>query len=124
MLKIFGHIILSLLLLIPTTGVVVSEHYCQEDLVSVSVFAEADSCCDMENCCHNETKVFQLKTDFSLPFVSNIPPLTELHIWGHNLFTVEIFNFFGSEIIAIEIIEPPPPRPIHRVLSLSQAFLL
>jgi hypothetical protein len=103
---------------------VVSEHYCRESLVSVSVFAEADACCDMENCCHNETKVFQLKVDFSVPFVSGIPPLTELDIWGHDLFTLEIFKLPETVFSEIEIIEPPPPRPIHRTLSLSQTFLL
>ena len=122
--KIFGHIILSLLLLIPTTGMVVSENYCREKLVSVSVFAEADACCDMENCCRNETKVFQLKVDFSAPVISGIPPLAELIILNHDLFTLEIFKLPETIITDIEIIEPPPPLTTQRALSLSQTFLL
>ena len=124
MLKGFIHIILSFLLLVPTTGVVVSEHYCQKDLVSVSVFTDADSCCDMANCCHNETRVYQLKVDFSAPAVSDIPDLAMHQILGHVLFAEEICSLLETEVAYREFINPPPLHSLQVALALRQTFLL
>lgn len=124
MLKRISHIALSLVLLATTIGMVVSKHYCNENLVSVSFFTEADSCCDMDNCCHTETLVHQLKADFSLPVASAIPDLAEHPIFGHELLVDENFNFYKTEFVGYETFEPPPPPAIQRTLALQQAFLL
>ncbi len=63
----------------------------KKSLVSVSVFSDNDSC-DMDNCCHNETQVYQLKEDFSIPANPTIPDLSELDLWGNDLFTVELLK--------------------------------
>lgn len=105
----------------------VSKHYCEESLVSVSVFGDGneDSCCDMDNCCHNETEVFQVKEDFSVPVVSNIPVLSELDILGHDLL-VELLNVpkTKTEVASLYYIETPPLLPIQKTLSLKQVYLL
>lgn len=103
-----------------------SEHYCQKDLVSVSVFTTADSCCDMENCCHNETKVFQLKVDFSAPVVSIIPDLVMHQILGYVLFAEEICSLLETEteVAYREFINPPPLHSLQVALALRQTFLL
>ena len=124
MLKRISHIALSLVLLATTVGMVVSKHYCHENLVSVSFFTDADSCCDMDNCCHTETLVHQLKADFSIPAISSIPDLAEHPIFGHELLVDENFNFYKTEFVGYEIFEPPPPPAIQRTLALQQAFLL
>jgi hypothetical protein len=65
MLRNFSHIILSFLLLAATTGMAVSKHFCDEFLISTSLFAESEPCCDDGDCCHNETAFFQVDEDFS-----------------------------------------------------------
>lgn len=124
MLKRISHIILSLVLLVSTIGMAVSKHYCEESLVSVSVFSDNDSCCDMDNCCHNETQVYQLKEDFSIPANPTIPDLSELDLWGNDLFTVELLNNPETEVAALNFIETPPLLPIQKTLSLKQVYLL
>ncbi|WP_444705632.1 HYC_CC_PP family protein, partial [Mariniphaga sediminis] len=42
MLKRFSHITLSFLLLMATTGMAVSKHFCDDFLISTSVYAEAE----------------------------------------------------------------------------------
>ncbi len=65
MLKRTSHIILSFILLISTIGLVVSKHYCKEELVSISFFDISDSCCEDSSCCHDKTESYQLKVDYS-----------------------------------------------------------
>jgi len=60
-----GHIILSVLLLAATIGIATDKHYSGDKLFSVSIFGEAESCCDGPcDCCHNEKQTFQVKDDF------------------------------------------------------------
>ena len=73
------HIGLALLLLISTTGVSISKHYCGNILHDVSISAQADSCGDgMEmpvDCCKDITNHFLVEDDFqSPPTVLNLDP--------------------------------------------------
>ena len=69
MLKKVSHILLSFLLLITTMGMTVNSHYCGNDLVSISVISESQSCCETPNCCHNESMLIKLEEDISIhPF--------------------------------------------------------
>ncbi len=124
MLKRISHITLSLLLLVSTMGMTVSKHFCGGSLVSVSVLGDDDSCCDMGNCCHNETQVYQVKEDFSIPPVSTIPVLAELDILGHDLFAQRLLNAPEAEVAGSNFIDPPPLLPIQKTLSLKQVYLL
>ena len=78
MLKRVTHIVLSFLLLISTTGMVVSKHYCSGELVSVSLYENDKSCCEMGNCCENEMHVYQVKEKFSVPAISTVPVSAEV----------------------------------------------
>lgn len=126
MFKKIGHIILSVVLLISTMGMAVSKHYCGEHLVSVSLYENAndDSCCDMDNCCHNETKVYQVKENFSVPSIATVPVLTELEILGHNLFAKMGLLISESETVFPAFDTSPPVKPLQKALALKQVFLL
>ena len=126
MLKIFSHIALSLLLLVSTVGMTVSKHYCGNSLVSVSISgnSEESSCCDMENCCHSETQIFQLKEDFSVPAVSGLPVSPEINIWGHDLAHLDIFSVIESMDVRSAYTEIPPLLPILKTLSVKEVYLL
>ena len=124
MLKTFSHITLSLVLLISTMGMVVSKHYCGNEVVSVSINHASDSCCDMENCCSTETHTYQVKDDFSSPVITTIPVLAELDILGHDLFEAEGLPELESEDPVSFLSHSPPPKTIQTVLSLRQLYLL
>ena len=62
------HFGLALLLVVATTGVSISKHYCGDMLRNVSLYAEADPCGDgMEmpvDCCKDITNHFSVEDDF------------------------------------------------------------
>ncbi len=78
----------------------------------------------MDNCCHNETQVYQVKEDFSVPVVSNIPVLAELDVLGHDLFAAGLLSDPEIEVASLDFIETPPLLPIQKTLSLKQVYLL
>jgi len=120
-----SHIVLSLLLLVSTVGLVISKHYCGGEMISVSMYHEAESCCDMDGCCQNETHTYQVKDDFSTPVISTVPVLAELDILGYDLLAIEcLFTEPEQEKKNTFIDFPPPPKNIQTVLSLKQVYLL
>lgn len=124
MLRKTSHIILSSLLLFATVGLTISKHYCGRNLISTSIFGEAESCCDNSDCCKNETETFQLDEDYSLVSVSEVPQSAEFELLNLAILvynfsvieTKEIQEFFESDL-------PPPPK-IQTVLSQRQTYLL
>lgn len=71
MVKKFFHITLSMVLLIATTGVAISKHYCGGELSTVEVGHEKIHCCDesddmADDCCQDEQLTFLLEQEFQL----------------------------------------------------------
>jgi hypothetical protein len=124
MLKKVSHIFLSALLLISTMGMAVSKHYCGENLVSVSLFEEADSCCGDADCCHNENQSYKVKDDFSVPQISNIPVLAEFDIIGFELMNEFLTEIHESKNIIPAFTDLPNPPKIQETLALKQLYLL
>ena len=110
--------------MVSTMGLMVSKHYCGGEMVSVSVYHEADSCCDMDGCCKNENHTYQVKDDFSSPVIASVPVLAELDILGHDLLETEELQEFEAEDSLKFIDESPPPKTIQTALSLRQVYLL
>ncbi|OFX27516.1 MAG: hypothetical protein A2033_10840 [Bacteroidetes bacterium GWA2_31_9] len=55
MLKAITNIIHSLLILVSSTGIAISKHYCKNEVKSVSIYLTAKACCKSPcKCCHNE----------------------------------------------------------------------
>ena len=103
-------------------GITISEHYCGNELVSVSINSEAEPCCDMDGCCHNENEHFQLQEDFLSPldFVTiQIPEISVLF----PLMEVVLNETTGEYVSFNEIPESPPPL-IQTVLARLQTYLL
>ncbi len=124
MFKKASHIILSLLLLITTIGFAIYKHYCGGNLVSTSIFTEAKSCCDLDDCCKNESEVFQLNEDFSPTSITELPITVELDLFSFALLILD------EEIVSTEQVQefivsnlPPPPK-IQTALSQRQTYLL
>ncbi|RLD57563.1 MAG: hypothetical protein DRJ05_09510 [Bacteroidetes bacterium] len=65
MLKKVSHIIISLILLVSTTGLTISKHYSMGELFDVSFIGEADSCCPVPcDCCEDEFEFHRLEVEF------------------------------------------------------------
>jgi hypothetical protein len=124
MIKKIGHIILSALLLVASVGLAISKHYCSGNLVSTSIFGEAESCCGDSDCCHNESEVYQMHEDYSLVSVSETPQSAEFDLLD---FTILVYNFTVVETEETEEFfeaDSPPPPKIQTVLSRKQSYLL
>ena len=124
MLRKTGHILLSALLLFATVGLAISKHYCGGNLISTSVFVEAESCCDDSDCCKNETVIFQLHEDLSLTSVTEAPQTAEFELLD---FAIMVYNFSSYEIEETQALfwmNLPPPPKIQTVLSQRQTYLL
>ncbi len=61
--RILLNIAISISFLLSTTGIFVSEHFCNNQFISVSFFSNAKKCCD-GNCplCHNVNHIYKVKT--------------------------------------------------------------
>ena len=67
MIRKISHIFIVAILLISTTGVTLSMHYSGNKLYSVSIFGEANSCCEVPcDCCNDVSDQYKLDTDYLL----------------------------------------------------------
>ena len=121
------NIFLVLLLLLSTTGIAVSKHFCGEILQSVSINTDKDqSCCDSqdmpEDCCSSELSLE--KTDevqlsqLHLKFAPT--PYIILYFASH------LYNFssaLSEENIPIALFNAPPLID-QEIFILDQSFLL
>jgi hypothetical protein len=125
MLKQTNHIILSIILLVSTIGLVVSKHYCNEELVSVSFYDISDSCCDDNSCCHEESETYQLKVDYSHNTTQIKVDNDHFSILLHLMSSV-IADFLIADIeqsIEYLVVDYSPPLS-HRLYSITQSYLL
>ena len=117
-----SHIIISIILLIATTGLTVSWHYCGESLKSIQTKSDPHACCDKTTqCCHDEIKTFRLnwefessefKTDFSqiAVFIPRPIGLTEEEL--------------PVNLTSISFFEGPIPPNTQELLSNLQVYIL
>ena len=117
-----SHIVISLLLLTSTMGLTLSAHYCGDNLKSISVTGDPESCCDIpEGCCHDEADTFRIDDDFassSLDFESKL--IVSLILDYSSLSYSELS---ARDFQIISFIEPPPPT-VNQLLSRIQVYIL
>jgi len=124
MLKKISHILFAVLILLGSTGISLSKHYCGTLLKTVSVSFASDDCCDTPmNCCHNETIKVKIEDDYAInsntyEFGQQVLNLMDL---DSELFQNDSFTF---ESIDLKTWVSPPPPKIQTVLSKIQVYLL
>jgi len=122
MVKAVGHILLALLLFISTTGITVSQHFCGDDLKSLSILTAPESCCDIPGgCCHNKTIVVDIEDEFTTSLFA---------YYFEQLAISQPFNLLYAidepqqNNHWVSYYKTPPPPLIQVVLSSLQAYLL
>ncbi|MBI9063910.1 MAG: hypothetical protein JEZ14_18145 [Marinilabiliaceae bacterium] len=123
MFKKVSHILLAILLLLTTMGMTVSKHYCGNNLKSVSLFSEPQSCCDIPTgCCHDESLSIAFQAYYSVSsFHYNFEQLAVLMP-----IVLQVMNegMLESNPATVFYETPPPPPLIQTVLSNLQTYLL
>ncbi len=68
MFKRIAHIIVISLLLVSTSGISITRHYCGNSLMSLAVFSTPHNCCEGDcNKCHNEHTLTKVTDDMEKP---------------------------------------------------------
>lgn len=118
------HIVLSLFLMVSTSGITFSMHYCGGKFVSASINKEAKSCCDSTNgCCENKTLHFEVKDDYVGPIQIDNPKIVELDVFFPLLLALN-FELVSEENESFEVYsDSSPPPTIQKRLSLLQTYL-
>jgi hypothetical protein len=115
-------IVLALLVLVATTGIMVTKHYCGDNLAGIAFFSKPEPCCDMEGCCHFESSFHQLKEDFFTP-----DNYTKSYLQWQDMFSVDFVAvaIYGPESHAgaiFPVAEPPPLLVNSSCLSFIQSY--
>ncbi len=124
MIKKASHIFLSMLLFLSTTGLAISKHFCGGELISTALYVEADSCCDSDDCCNNETEVFQLNEDFSVSAALELPESVTIDLFAFPLVVMNISiegNTLSDKFLIADSQSPPK---IQTSLAKRQSYLL
>ena len=113
-----------MLLLTTTIGLAISKHYCGGELISTSLFSEAQSCCDSPDCCKNETETYQLDEDFAAASILEVPETIQLDLFAVALILLDSQFEENENNAAFIVTDLPPPPKIQTALSQRQTFLL
>src|SRR6056297_81633 len=112
-----GNIILAVLVLCTTTGFVVNKHFSDGELYSVSVYDEAESCCQNEqdhmDTCHNESSLYKVKDYFRAS--SSISIQAEFKTINHPTYITEFFRISYNKDLnlfsELKLLKPKIPKP-------------
>lgn len=120
-------IALSFLIIISSSGLVVSIHYCPMSKKTTFSLNEVKSCCSIKgkvnNCCKNtQIKIKKIEDDYAC---SEITKTSASELISFILPFSEIFSFSNSNIKDALIVNnhAPPDLPISRVI-LFKSFLI
>lgn len=121
MLKRISHIAISILLLVATTGLTISSHYCGELMRAMENQSATSSCCDKDSeCCDHEANTLRIDSEFES---SKIGPDFNQYatiVPRSTLVAVEKHSVGGNLTIHFE----GPIPPTQEFLSNIQVYIL
>jgi hypothetical protein len=118
------HIIFALFLLISSSGITLSMHYCGGKLISSSITKKTRTCCDGDfGCCEDKTLHFEVGDDFVNPIVVENNKIVELDVL-FPILSVLNFELLPTGAIAKVTFHNSSPPPITQTrLSLLQTYI-
>jgi hypothetical protein len=121
MIKKVLHIIFASIILATTVGMTISEHYCGDTLINISILDVDDACCDDPDCCHNESETYIVEDSYSISsFNYEFTILATIFPSVYEQFKDSLNDKYN----VLSWIDAPPPPKIQTFLSQSQSFLL
>lgn len=132
MIRKISHIFISAMLLILTMGFTVSQHYCGEQMVDVSLLtnyhadSSGDDSCDMNDmsCCHNEQHLYQLTENFTQPAIADHVQFIQVDLLVFDSLMNMNLPVHESENEIFSYAESPPPPDLSTYLSSIQIYRL
>ena len=124
MLRKIAHIVLALFLMLATTGITFSMHYCGGKLVSTAINKEAKTCCDgTGGCCENKILHFEVEDNYVIPVkVENIKTI-ELDVLFPILFVFNLELYNVEDRANNTFYDSSPPPTIQTRLAFLQTYL-
>jgi hypothetical protein len=118
------HISISILLVTVTTGITINKHYSGGKLYSFSITGKAQSCCETDcNCCENSVDTYRLAADYLMSTNNCHSENTVLNICDLFYF-VEQDNYYISQFQPVSITNHSLPLPVPDIRAQLQSFLL
>jgi hypothetical protein len=118
------HSVFALFLLVSTTGITISMHYCGGKLVTTSIYKEAKSCCDgSKGCCENKTFRYEIKNDYLNPINFENIKVETMDIKFSELSVFNTILFPEVKKTHKVFTDSSPPSSTHTRLSLLQTYL-
>ena len=142
MLQRFSHIILAILVFIGTSGLVINKHYCQNELKSIAVFHNAESChskmamaaCPMhakkdqeqgekerKDCCNDCSEIVKIDQEQSFPSLDlhlPSPPVVQ-----PPLPPTLVLSILMSDRHSLDYLHYKPPLIVCDIPVMLQSFL-
>lgn len=117
--------ILIIMLTVVTMGFSISQHYCGDRLVSVSVNQTAETCCGPEgDCCQNEVLYFQLEDDFVVETSGNKQQSFDQDYTYPTIEYIVIEDLSNKQIHKDLFADSSPPLDLPTYLASIQSYLL
>lgn len=113
------------MVLVSTSGVGITKHFCGSRIASVSLFGDGGCSCgvmeDDSNCCRAERDFFQLDDDFS------VAPVQTLSLSAASIISIFVYRLSfdfndGTDVVAFRYYKPPIPD--NDIPVLIQSFLI
>lgn len=112
---------MAIVLMVTTMGITIHQHYCGTRLVKTTLFHPPASCCEMPDCCHDESVTLSLKTDFTL----DVLPIEQVTQFSMLHPVYEIASLLTSTNNSTGFAPDPDPPPLLRyTLAMHQCFRL
>lgn len=128
MLRKIAHIVLVVFLMVLTTGITISKHYCGDEIVRISLSSEHQSCCDEGefNCCKIIKKKIQLVENYltSQSNYQSVEVSKKLQFVNHNLFKDVFYFSFITHTQKYNNYKLPRPPKNKASLAMLQTYLL
>ena len=128
MLRKIVHIVLVIFLMVLTTGISISKHYCGDEIVRISLSSEHQYCCAEGefNCCKIIKEKIQLVENY-LASQSNyqyVEASKNLQFANHTLLKDTFYFTFIAHTQKYNNYNFPPPQKIKAILARLQTYLL
>lgn len=102
MINRIGNIVIMVLLLIATSGIPITRHYCGSSAATFSIYSSPKPCCD-SHCgkCHNIFKLSKVTDDFEAGSAVNTQILNDI-VNHHSTIFIDLFdNYLNSSFSEI-----------------------